>query len=96
MLPLSVQSRVVAMIMEVTKEEVASVMHEASTRHSLDAQWVARSANDSLEVGLGKISTSKSVVFRRINGRWVEDPDSARNWSSSSEWGPPPPPPFAY
>jgi hypothetical protein len=92
MLPVTVQVRTVAALMHLPREEIVVIVREAGARHRLDAHWVERFGSDALEIGLGKVSTTKSVVYRRVNGNWIEDPDAESEWGNWTILGIPPAP----
>jgi hypothetical protein len=89
-LPLTVQSRNVAAQLGLPKEEIATVVRQASAAHRLEAHWVRKVADDSIEIGLGGNATTVSFVYRFADGRWNEVPGSRRTWPSSSDLPTPP------
>jgi hypothetical protein len=72
------------------REEIATVVHQASASHRLEAHWVRKTADDSVEIGLGSNATTLSAVYRFVDGRWGEVPGSRRTWSASSDLPTPP------
>jgi len=81
--------------MGLPSDEIAAVVRQASSAHQLDAHWIRKVADDSIEIGLGKGASTLSFVFRRVDGLWGEVPDSKRTWSTWSDL-PAPPSPSSY
>lgn len=77
------QYAAVALSFDVSKEEVAGVARQASTKHKLAVVWVKRTDDDGIEVGLADKPDRPSgitVVFRKVDGQWQEDPKSQGQW----------------
>jgi hypothetical protein len=91
MLPISVQTKAVAARLGMANAELATIVQRTASGHNLEAHWVAKRSGDAIEVGMGRTSTSLSVVVRRTNESWGEDPNSRVSWSTEPSWGPQPP-----
>jgi hypothetical protein len=77
------QYAAVALSLGVAKEEVSGVAHQASTKHKMAVVWVKKTADGGIEVGLADKSERAygiTVVFRKIDGQWQEDPKSQGEW----------------
>jgi hypothetical protein len=77
----------------VTEEEISNVSKQALTQHSyLPLAWITEK-NAALEIGLGD-KGGLVVLYRRTNGKWVEDTTAQKHWGSSGgPSGLPPRPP---
>ena len=88
------QSKLVARQLAIPYGEVESTVRETSERHSMKVAWVRTTSDAAFEVGL-KRNLNLGVggiilVFRRRDGRWVEDVRSQRSWEGDSSRPEPP------
>ena len=69
--------------MGMAQEEVADIARLAAETHKLVVVRILKTADDAIEVYLGDRSDRPHgivVVFRKIDGRWREDPKSQGEW----------------
>ena len=79
------EARDVAVKLGLREEEVVALAKETSVRHKRSIAWIRTSGkpDGSFEVGLSDSPKSPQgifVVFRKINGRWQEDPTLQGPW----------------
>jgi hypothetical protein len=78
-------ARVVAASIGLREDEVVALAKEASVRHKRSIAWIRKAGkpDGAFEVGLSDQPRSPHgiiVVFRRIDGRWQEDPTLEGTW----------------
>ena len=79
------QARIVATDIGIAEEEVTTLAQQASARHQRPIAWIRMSwvVDGTFEVGLSDQAGSLHgivVIFRKVNGRWQEDPSSQMPW----------------
>ena len=92
LLPLSVQSTIASRQLSVPTEDLSTIARMAGIRHRMEVMWIQKSGTDRVEIGLGNLTPRIAVTYRRIDGRWIEDPTLEADWTYRPSLDLPPPP----
>jgi hypothetical protein len=67
----------------ISEEDVANIAHQATKSHKLFIAWFQRRDDGGIDVYMRDTPNRAHgivVVFRKIDGRWHEDPKSQSEW----------------